>query len=127
TLAEDIAGLRKQAASYRNRVPRSVDINEWTQYLLEGIRQQRVKLIRMDPKDQLSMGQCKVLSFEVEIEGSFEALARVIAWIENGPRLMRIDSLRVQLPSGQLAMQLNVRGLAIDKADPQQAKKGTKK
>ena len=53
----------------------------------------------------------------IELEGSFEGLARVIAWIENGPRLVRIDQLRFQMPSGQLDMIMIVRGLAVEKAE----------
>jgi hypothetical protein len=116
-LAGDVASLRSQADLYRKRVPKGVDLNDWTQYLLEGVRTQRVKLVRMEPKDQASLGPCRVLAWQIQLEGDFPSLCRVVEWMENGPRLVRIDRLVFQVPSGQLSMTLIVRGLAMEKAE----------
>ena len=114
SLAADVYELQKQAAQFEKRLPHGVDVNDWTRYFLEGIRQQRVKVTRMDPRDIVSMGPCKAVSFQIEMEGDFESLAKVVAGIENGERLTRIDRLYLMSPSGTLIMSLTVRGLALD-------------
>ena len=114
TLGSDVYNLRRQAALFANKLPRGVDANDWTNYLLEGIRTERVRLIRMDPKDQLTLGPCKVLAWQIELEGDLESLGRVVQWLETGKRLVRIDRLVLQNPGGGLTMSLLVKGLALD-------------
>src|SRR3954447_9006528 len=43
-LADDVAGLRHQADLYHKRIPRGIDVNEWTEYILTIVRAQNVKL-----------------------------------------------------------------------------------
>ena len=132
-LATEVFDLRHQESLYAKKLPRGVDPNDWTNYLLEGIRKERVRLIRMDPKDILSLGPCKVLSWHIELEGNFESLGRVVAWLENGPRLVRIDRCILQSPAGvTVGMSLLVKGLALDippeklKAEREKAEKEQK-
>jgi hypothetical protein len=121
TLAADVASLRHQAELYKKKLPRTIDLNDWTEYLLTGIRGEPVKLVRMDPKEQVSVGQCKVLTWQIDLEGDYQSLARVLSWMENGQRLVRVDRFVMQLPNGRLIMSLVVRGLALDK--PESGKK----
>ena len=113
-LGSDVHELRRQSSLYAKKLPRGVDTADWTNYLLTGIRAERVKLIRMDPKDVKSLGPCKVLSWQIDMQGDFESLARVVSTMENGQRLVRIDRLVLQNANGQLAMTLLVKGLALD-------------
>jgi type II secretory pathway component PulM len=128
-VASEVANLRKQAETYKPKLPQRVDFNDWTDYLLAGIRAEPVKLVRMDPKDQAQIGPCRVLGWQVELEGDYESLGRVVSWMENGPRLVRIDRFAMQLPSGKLNMLLIVRGIAVDKPlePPKDAKGDLKK
>ena len=123
TLGSDVLSLRRQAELYQKKLPHTVDQNDWTEYLLTGIRAEPVKLLRMDPKEQVAMGPCKVLGWQIDLEGDYQSLGRVLAWMENGPRLVRVDHMAMQMPSGKLAMQIVVRGLALDK--PEAAKPET--
>jgi type II secretory pathway component PulM len=114
-LAGEVSELRHQAALYEKKLSRGVDPNDWTNYLLDGIRKQNVKLVRMDPKDTANLGPCKVLSWQIDIEGDLESLGRVVAFLENGNRLVRIDRVVLQTAKeGQLGMALLVKGLALD-------------
>ena len=113
-LGSDVYDLRQQASLYHEKLPRNIDLNDWTNYLLSGFRTQKVKLVRMDPREQLSLGPCKILTWQIELQGDFESLSRVVEWLENGTRLVRIDRLSFQSPSGQLNMQILVKGLAIN-------------
>lgn len=132
-LATEVYDLRHQESLYAKKLPRGVDPNDWTDYLLEGIRNERVRLIRMDPKETLSLGPCKVLSWHIELEGNFEALGHVVEWLENGKRLVRIDRCILQSPAGvTVGMTLLVKGLALDippeklKAEKEKAEKTEK-
>lgn len=130
-LAGEVAGLRRQAGAYNKKLSRGVDLNDWTNYLLGGIRTQRVKLIRMDPKDVVTLGPCKIITWQVEMEGDFKSLAKIVEWIENGQRLMRIDRLIMQSPGGGgggvLVMSMTLRGLALDVPDKNKTNNPTSK
>src|SRR5215213_1636467 len=47
-LASEVYDLRHQASLYTKKLPRGVDFNDWTNYLLEGIRAEPVRLVRME-------------------------------------------------------------------------------
>jgi hypothetical protein len=113
-LASDVSDLRRQSAMYQKRLPRGIDQNDWTQYILSGVRSQRVKISRMEPKEQTTLGPCKALSWMIELEGDFESLAKVVAWLENGKRLVRIDRLAFNNPNGRLGMSMLLKGLVVD-------------
>lgn len=127
-LAAEITDLRHQANLYQKRLPHGVDTNDWTNYLLNGIRAERVRLTRMEPKDPITMGPCKVLSWQVDMEGDLDSCARVLAWLEGGPRMMRIDRLQIDGGgSGQhLIMTMLLKGIALDDGSKEKlAKPGT--
>jgi hypothetical protein len=114
TLAGDVSDLRKQSSLYQKKLMHGIDLNDWTQYFLSGINAHRVRLIRMDPKDQLSLGPCKVLTWNIELEGDFESLSQVVEWMESGTRLMRIDRIVFEGKHGRLTLAVSARGLALD-------------
>lgn len=113
-LAADVADLRKQSALYSKKLMRGVDTNDWTSYLLEGVNSHKVRLVKMDPKDPLTLGPCKVLTWDMELEGDFESLSQVLEWMENGTRLVRIDRILFEGKHGRLTLGMGVRGLALD-------------
>ena len=113
-LASDVTDLRHQASLYQKRLIRGIDLNDWTNYLLGGINGHRVRLLRMDPKDQLGLGPCKVLTWSIELEGDFESLSQVVEWLENGPRLVRLDRIVFEGKHGRLTLGMSARGLALD-------------
>jgi len=113
-LASDVYDLRKQSGHYKKKVPRGVDLNDWTNYLLDGIRTQKVKLTKMEPKKQMSLGPCKILTWHIEMGGSFEELSKVVEWMENGERLIRLDKLVMQMHGGKLSMSLVLKGIVVD-------------
>jgi hypothetical protein len=113
-LGSDVADLRRLAGLYAKKLQRGVDLNDWTQYLLNGINAQRVRLSKLDPTDAQSLGPCKVLTWDCVIEGDFESLARVVEWLENGDRLIRLDRILFEGKHGRLVLTMNIRGLALD-------------
>jgi hypothetical protein len=112
-LASEIAELRHQSSLYQKKLTRGIDMNDWTQYLLAGIRPQRVKLVRMEPKEQITVGPCRVLTWQIEMEGDFPSISKVIAWMENGERLIRIDKLMFESHNSKLIVAMTLRGLTL--------------
>src|SRR5207247_1733991 len=55
-LAAEVSDLRRQAVQYEKKLQRGVDLNDWTNYLLSGVRTEHVRLIRMEPKKQQAIG-----------------------------------------------------------------------
>ena len=86
-LAADVTELRRLSAIYSKKLPNGIDLNDWTQYLLNGINAQRVRLGRMEPQDPLALGPCKVLTWIIDLDGDFESLSKVIEWMEKRPEL----------------------------------------
>jgi hypothetical protein len=99
---------------YEKKLQRGVDLNDWTNYLLGGVKTEHVRLIRMEPKKQTAIGPCKVLTWHVEMMGDFQSLARVVQWIENGERLVRIDKLTLQSKAQVVTMSMVLKALVLD-------------
>jgi hypothetical protein len=122
-LAGEVSELRRQASLYSKKLPRVVDPNDWTDYLLQGIRTENVKLTRMEPREPLRLGPCKVLTWHIEMEGSLESIGRIVEWMENSNRLLRIDRLVLDSPhGGSIGAALVIRGLALDGNESAQQK-----
>ena len=117
-LAGDVLDLRRQAALYGKKLPRGVDTNDWTNYMLTIIRAERVKLLRMEPKEAKSLGPCKALAWQIEMQGDFASLSRIVQKLEHGERLIRIDRLIMQNIGRHVMMTLQVKGLALDVPPP---------
>jgi hypothetical protein len=112
-LAQEIVKLRQQAAAFEGRLPRGVNLTEWTEYLLNGARQTRVKVLRLEPKEVGKLGPCQVPEWRIELEGQFVELGRFVQWLEAGERVMRIDQIVVEPSDSQLKMSLQVKGLTL--------------
>jgi type II secretory pathway component PulM len=114
-LAGEVADLRRQASLYKNKLCRGIDPNDWTDFLLGGIRAQRVRLVKMEPRDPLTLGPCKVLTWNIELEGNLESIGKVVEWLENSPRIVRIDRLVMESPhGGRIGALMVIKGLALD-------------
>jgi hypothetical protein len=113
-LASDVYDLRKQASHFKKKIPQGTDLNDWTNYLLSGVRTQHVKLVKMEPKKAMTLGPCKVLTWHLEMMGDFESVAKVVEWMEKGERLVRIDKLVFQMKGDKLTTSMVVKGIVLD-------------
>jgi hypothetical protein len=48
------------------------------------------------------------------MEGDFESLSKVVDWLENGERLIRLDRVVIQGANGHLTLSMLLKGLALD-------------
>jgi hypothetical protein len=113
-LAREIEALRSQAAKFHDRLPPKGDSNEWVEYMLGGIRQYPIKLLKLEPQPRLKHGPFDLVVLKIEIQGSFADLDAFLGWIEANPRLFRVDLVDLHKGQGSvkgLALRLTVLGV----------------
>lgn len=114
-LARDIESLRSVAAAFKDRLPTHTDTNEWVEYLLAGVRTFPVKLLRLEPQGVRKHGPFDVTLLQLELQGEYRDLDAVLAWIEENPRFLRVDSMSFLPASGKgkgLDLKLTVVGIS---------------
>lgn len=115
SLARDIEALRTETKAFKGRIPTHADTNEWVEYLLGGVREFPVKMLKLEPKGMRKHGPFEVVALQIELQGSYRDLDAMLAWIEVNPRLLRIDSLVFEPSRGKaetLDLKLTVLGMA---------------
>lgn len=115
-LARDVEHLRAQHKAFQDRLSEKPDPNEWLQYVLAGIRQLPLKLIKLDPRPLEDVGPYKGLVLQLELEGSYQGVHELLGWLESNERLFRVDFLnmapaRQTNSNGMVLVQLTLVGL----------------
>jgi hypothetical protein len=108
---KDVEALRHDIGEYRGRIGDTSDTNEWVQYLLGGSRQAQVHLRNMESKEPQKVGPYKAVCLVVELEGSFPRLRQFVEWLEQSPRLLRVEEVRFERQPVNVMMKLRVLGL----------------
>jgi Tfp pilus assembly protein PilO len=116
-LVDSAEQLRAQCGSFAKRLPPQADSKEWMQYVHEGVRQFPLKLCKLESSDPKSVGPCKAVVLQVEVEGPFADLDGFLRWLESNPRLFRADEISIgpakaKQQNGTMLMKLTVLGLA---------------
>jgi hypothetical protein len=113
-VAREIHALRAETEKFRDRLPRGTDPNEWVEYVLAGFRDRPVRLLKLEPKGLRKHGPFPVVILQIELSGKFADLDAALAWIEDNPRLFRIDSASIDKGRGSdrdLILRLTVLGV----------------
>jgi hypothetical protein len=113
---KDVEGLRKQIETYRDRISKKSDTNEWVQYLLGGLRQSQVKLRDMASKEPQRVGPYRAVTLTVEVEGTYPRVKQFVEWLETSDRLLRIDSLRLEKRPMDVSARVVLLGLVAGNA-----------
>jgi hypothetical protein len=112
--AREIQALRAEIARFKDRLPRGTDPNEWVEYVLAGLRERPVRLLKLEPKGVRKHGPFSVVILQIELAGKFADLDAALAWIEDNPRLFRVDSASIDKGRGvdrDLILRLTVLGV----------------
>ncbi|MFI5461651.1 MAG: type 4a pilus biogenesis protein PilO [Isosphaerales bacterium] len=112
--AREIEALRDQVGKFQDRLPQKTDSNEWIQYMLSGVRAFPLKLVLLDAEMPKELGPYKVMVLRLGLEGNYHDLNEFLRWLEANPRLLRIDSIRIEPQrggSGVLGARLIVLGV----------------
>jgi len=110
----DIESLRKEYASFKDRVPEKADTNEWVEYMLGGIRQFPLKLIVLNPAAPREVGPYKGIVMRIELDGQLRDMNDFLKWLETNRRLLRVDIMDIGTSiqtKGALVMHLTVVGV----------------
>jgi Tfp pilus assembly protein PilO len=99
-LANGVEQLQTQFNSFAKRLPHQADSKEWLEYMHEGIRGFPLKLLRLDCLGAKKMGPYRVVSLQIEVEGSLYELDTFVRWLETNPRLFRVDDITFGLAYG---------------------------
>ena len=111
----DVVKLRKQVLSYCDRIDKDSDTNKWVQYILDGLRNFKVKLRTMESKQPRRIGPYQGIILSMEIEGTYSQLKNVVEWLEQSEKLLRIDSMRFEKRPQYLLMKISVLGIVPKK------------
>jgi len=113
-IATEVERLRAQVALFDSRLPKKTDSNEWVQYMLEGTRKfPDVKLSMIDTDGTKDVGPFKAVIIKMEVAGTFETINTWLRWVESNPRLLRVDSIRLdpRKDQGGMVAKLTVLGV----------------
>lgn len=113
-VAREIQGLRDEVAKFQGRLPRGTDPNEWVEYFLASFRDRPVRLLKLEPKGVRKHGPLSVVILQIELAGKYADLDAALAWIEDNPRLLRVDSAALDRGRGadrDLLLRLTVLGV----------------
>lgn len=112
--AKSIVALRAEAEKYRGHLSPRGEANEWFEYLLGGVRRFPIKVRKLEPMPVRKHGPFDAPSVKLELQGSFEGLDGLLAWIEANPRLLRVDAIVFEPEQGNalsLVMRVTVVGI----------------
>jgi hypothetical protein len=99
-VVRDIERLREQFKSFKDRLSTTSDTNEWVQYVLDGVRQQPLKLLTLDPDKIREVGPYKAVTLRIDLEGTLRDINAFLKWLENNERFLRIDWISIQPARG---------------------------
>jgi hypothetical protein len=86
-----IEALRAARTRLLKNLPENSDVNFWTQHYLAGIRQAGVNLRSLEsiPK-KTKVGSLRAVYLDIEFDGTYEQVYRMIDWIEHNEWFTRI-------------------------------------
>ena len=112
--AKAIGELRTEVDKFRSYLPARSDMNEWVEYVLAGVRKFPLKVLKLEPQANRKHGPFNLAVLKLELQGQFEHLDAMLAWIEVNPRLLRIDAIDLTPGRGEaddLILNLTVLGV----------------
>lgn len=105
-LAHEVEHLRQQAEAFRGFLPESGEGDIWVPFIMSGVRQfPEIKLVSLEPRPPIKVGPYSASAYRIVIEGRYPILEQFLRWLEESPRLIRIDSIQVSRKSGGGASQ----------------------
>lgn len=103
SLVEHVEKLRAARTRILKLFPEKGDVNFWTEYFLTGIRESNVQLRALETKVRpQKAGKLQGLYLEIEADGSYENLHKLVAWIEQSPYFTRIIHIKFKAKDGRI-------------------------
>ena len=112
-LIEHVEKLRAARTKILKLFPDKGDGNFWSEYFLTGIRESGVQLRALESKVRpQKAGKLQGLYLEIEADGSYESLHKLIAWIEQSPYFTRVIHLKLKAKDGRIEARITAAVMA---------------
>ena len=95
-LAQDIELLEAHEAHFQPRVVVGWDVNQWVQYVLDGVRARPLLLKDLDSGEKYKVGPYTAIELQLQVSGSARDVDSLLFWLETNERLFRIDALKLE-------------------------------
>ena len=95
-MVRQIESLRATRARLLTALPPKGNTNFWTEYYLGGIRESGVQLRHFEarPKPKMRIGSFTGLELDLEVEGNYQKIFSLLAWVEHNEWFARILEVR---------------------------------
>ena len=112
--AREIEKLRSILNPCQDRIPDQAGLNELIQYVMAHVRTLPINLIDLKPGKVKDLGPYDNLNLRLQFESTYEDLDALLHWVETNQRLLRVDTLKIELAKekNRLAVQLELLSLA---------------
>jgi len=109
--AQALLTLTSQRQLYEDRIAGSEDLADWHGYVLGILEQAGAELVQITPRPSTGYGSFRLVNFEIRARGGYQELTDFVDRLERGPRLIRLEKMRLETSSPGLSLQLEVKGL----------------
>jgi len=112
--AREIEKLRSILNPCQDRIPDQSGLNELIQYVMAHVRTLPINLIDLKPGKVKDLGPYDNLNLRLQFESTYEDLDALLRWVETNQRLLRVDTLKIELgkEKNRLTVQLELLSLA---------------
>ena len=112
-LVEHVEKLRAARTKILKLFPQKGDVNFWTEYFLTGIRDSGVQLRALETKVRpQKAGKLQGLYLEIEADGSYESLYKLVTWIEQSAYFTRIIHIKFKAKDGRIEARITAAVMA---------------
>ena len=94
-LLQDIIALKKDIASYNERIPRNTEITWIVDEISKLSKDSGIELLSLEPQAIEDRGSYYRLPLELDIKCSYHQLGNFLSKIENSPKFIRLDNFRL--------------------------------
>jgi hypothetical protein len=102
----------KQRDLYEERVAVESRITDWQNYVLGVLGDTSAMLVSLEPRKNTSKGPFTIIEMELVAKGdSYNEFAIFVDRLERGPRIVRLDKLRMERQQGNIYLTCIVKGL----------------
>ncbi len=113
-LVDHVDKLRAARTKILKHLPEKGDVNFWSEYFLTGIRECDVQLRALESKVRpQKAGKLQGLYLEIEADGTYESIHKLIAWIEQSPYFTRIIHLKFKSKNGRIEARITAAVMAL--------------
>jgi hypothetical protein len=112
-LLEHVVKLRAARTKILKVFPEKGDVNFWTEYFLTGIRDSGVQLRALETKVRpQKAGKLQGLYLEIEADGSYENMHKLVTWIEHSQYFTRIIHLKFKAKDAKIEARITAAVMA---------------